>query len=142
MNNEPFVIERVYNAPVEKVWQAITDKDQMKQWYFNIPAFEPKLGFEFSFEGNDGDKVFVHLCKVTEVNYLKRLAYSWAYAGFDGYSVVTFDLSPEGDKTKLKLTHAGLETFPQDHPSFAKANFSAGWTEVIGTLLPGFVEKN
>ena len=30
-------MERVYNAPVERVWSAITDKDQMKQWYFDSP---------------------------------------------------------------------------------------------------------
>ena len=36
MKNEPFVIERTYNATAEKVWQAITDKNQMKQWYFDI----------------------------------------------------------------------------------------------------------
>ena len=26
MNDEPFVIERTYNAPIAKVWKAITDK--------------------------------------------------------------------------------------------------------------------
>ncbi len=36
--DEPFIIERTYNAPVSKVWSAITDKDQMKQWYFDIPS--------------------------------------------------------------------------------------------------------
>ena len=51
MNNEPFVIERTYNAPVEKVWKAITDNDLMKQWYFKIAAFKPEVGFEFSFDG-------------------------------------------------------------------------------------------
>lgn len=23
-----------YNVPIRKVWQAITDKDKMKEWYF------------------------------------------------------------------------------------------------------------
>ena len=40
MTNEPFVIERVFNAPPEKVWKAITDKNAMKQWYFDIAEFE------------------------------------------------------------------------------------------------------
>jgi uncharacterized protein YndB with AHSA1/START domain len=34
MNNKDLVIEKTFNAPVEKVWKAITDLDQMKQWYF------------------------------------------------------------------------------------------------------------
>ena len=30
MKTEPFVIERTFNAPAEKVWKALTDKEQMK----------------------------------------------------------------------------------------------------------------
>ena len=36
MKQEPLVIERTLNAAIEKVWQAITGKDQMKQWYFDL----------------------------------------------------------------------------------------------------------
>ncbi len=36
------VIERTYNAPVEKVWKALTDVDQMRQWYFDLKAKSPK----------------------------------------------------------------------------------------------------
>ena len=67
MNIEPVVIERTFNAPVEKVWQAITDKEQMKQWYFDIADFEAKEGTEFSFDGGDGNTTYKHLCKITEL---------------------------------------------------------------------------
>jgi hypothetical protein len=42
----------------------------------------------------------------------------------------------------LKLTHAGLGTFPMTNPAFAKANFAEGWTMLIGTSLKDFVEKD
>jgi uncharacterized protein YndB with AHSA1/START domain len=141
MTNEPFVIERTYNAPAEKVWKAITDRDQMKQWYFDLAEFKPEVGFEFSFEGCPPEKTYLHLCKITEVVPGKKLAYSWRYDGYDGISFVTFELFPEGDKTRLKLTHAGLETFPASVPDFAKENFVKGWTEIIGTSLKEFTEK-
>lgn len=32
--------EETYGAPLEKVWNAITDKDRMRQWYFDIPDFK------------------------------------------------------------------------------------------------------
>ena len=67
MNNEPFVIERTYEAPVERVWKAITDKDQMKQWYFDLADFKAEVGFEFTFEGGSEERTYLHLCKVTEV---------------------------------------------------------------------------
>lgn len=142
MKNEPFVIERTYQAPVEKVWKAITDKDQMKEWYFDLAAFKPEVGFEFQFEAGEPGKQYLHVCKITEVVAGRKITYSWRYDGYEGTSFVTFELFPEGDKTRLKLTHAGLETFPASNPDFAKKNFAAGWTDIIGTALKGFVEKS
>ncbi len=141
MSNKPFEIERTYNAPVEKVWKAITDKDQMKQWYFELDAFQPEPGFEFSFtgQGSKGEQ-YLHLCQVKEVIPNRKLSYSWKYSNYEGYSVVTFELFDEDGKTRLKLTHEGLESFPV-HPDFAIESFTAGWTELIGKNLKEFAEK-
>jgi uncharacterized protein YndB with AHSA1/START domain len=138
--NEPIVMERTYNAPAEKVWQALTDSSQMKQWYFDIPGFKPEVGFEFTFEGGDECKTYVHLCRITEVEPGKKLAHTWRYEGYEGDSLVTFELFPEGDKTRLKLTHSGLQTFPADIKAFAKENFVAGWSDIIGISLKEYVE--
>jgi uncharacterized protein YndB with AHSA1/START domain len=140
MANQPFVIERTFNAPVEKVWKAITDREQMKQWYFNIPQFKPEPGFEFRFEGGDECSTYLHLCTVKEVIENRKLSYSWRYEGYEGDSLVTFELFPEGDKTRLKLTHEGLETFPANNPVFARESFAAGWGDIIGASLRKFVE--
>jgi len=72
----------------------------------------------------------------------KKLAYSWRYEEYEGDSLVTFELFEEGEKTRLKLTHEGLETFPMNNPDFAKKSFAAGWTEIIGTSLKKFVEED
>jgi uncharacterized protein YndB with AHSA1/START domain len=139
MKNEPLVIERTFNAPIAKVWKAITNKEDVKQWSFEIKEFEPEAGFEFQFYGEkDGVKYF-HRCKVTEMIPARKLAYSWRYVGQEGDSHVTFELFAEGNKTTLKLTHEGLETFPQT-PAYAKSNFVEGWTQLIGTNLKQFVE--
>ena len=142
MNNNPVIIEKLVNAPVEKVWQAITDKDQMKQWYFDLNDFKPEPGFEFSFagQGSKGEK-YIHHCRITEVVPLQKLQYTWEYAGIEGSSVVTFELFEKDNKTLVKLTHTGLETFPQNNTDFGRESFNAGWTELITKLLPGFVEK-
>ncbi len=143
MNNEPFVIEQKYDAPVERVWQAITDKDKMKQWYFDIKNFRLEEGFEFEFIGEDQDcKEFLHKCKILEVVPNQKFRHSWRYEGYAGESFVTWELFPDGNGTKVKLTHEGLETFPAEVKAFAKQNFVAGWTEITGKLLKQFVEKN
>lgn len=141
MKQEPFVIERTYNAPIQKVWQAVTDKEKMKQWYFDLAKFKPEVGFEFSFEGGKEGRTFVHLCKVTEVVVGKKLTHSWRYEGFEGNSFVTWELFEEGVATRVKLTHEGLETFPASNRDFAKENFVQGWTQIVGTSLKNYLEK-
>lgn len=142
MKTEPFTIERTFNASVTRVWHAITDKVEMKQWYFDLPEFKTEIGCKFQFEGGPDDRKYVHLCRVTDVIPNKKLAYSWKYDGYSGESFVMFELFGEGDKTRVKLTHAGLETFPADNPDFDRKNFEAGWTEIIGTSLKNYLEKN
>lgn len=139
--NEPFVIERTFNAPIEKVWKAITDKNEMKQWYFDLADFKPQVGFEFQFKAGKDEKQYLHLCKIVEVITGKKLTYSWEYDGYEGNSFVTFELFEEGKKTRVKLTHTGLETFAKNGPDFLKESFSVGWTHIIGTSLPKFLEK-
>lgn len=141
MNHEPFVIERTYNAPIEKVWKAITDKDQMKQWYFDIAEFKPEPGFEFQFVAGDENKKYLHICKVTEVVKGKKLTHSWKYEGHSAETYITWELFEEDDKTRLKLTHEGLERIAEYGPAFAKENFATGWTQIVGTTLKEFVEK-
>ena len=139
----PFVIEKIFNAPRKKVWRAITNKDDMKKWYFELPEFKPEVGFEFEFLGGKEEGIqYLHRCKITELVPEKKLTYSWRYEGYEGMSFVTFELFDEGsNKTKLKLTHAGLETFPKSNADFDRKNFVAGWTEIVDKLLKDFVEN-
>ena len=141
MDNAPFVIERTFDAPTAKIWKAITDKNDMKQWYFDLAEFRPEVGFEFQFYGGPPEKQYLHLCKITEIIPGKRLTYSWRYDGYSGISFVTFELFEEGNRTRVKLTHAGLDSFPKDVPDFAKHNFVNGWTDIIGRSLREYVEK-
>lgn len=142
MNPEPYIMERTFNAPVEEVWSAISDRDEMKKWYFDLKEFKPQPGFEFQFEGGTETCMYLHLCKITDAIPNKKLAYSWRYDGYKGNSIVTFELFGEGNKTRLRLTHEGLESFiPNNNPDFDKKNFEEGWNQIIGTSLPGYLEK-
>ncbi|TDX00863.1 SRPBCC family protein [Dinghuibacter silviterrae] len=140
MENAPVIVERLINAPVSRVWKALTDKAQMKEWYFDVSDFQPVVGFEFSFSGGKDDKRFLHLCRVTEAIPERKIAYTWRYDGYTGDSLVTIELFEQDGKTRVHLTHTGLETFPQETGDFAKGNFVVGWTQIIGTSLPKFVE--
>jgi len=136
----PFTIERVFDAPVALVWRAITTPEDMSRWYFDMKNFKPEAGCEFSFVVQHEGNTYDHRCKVTEVIPQKKIAYAWRYHGHEGNSLVTFELFAEGGKTKLKLTHEGLETFPKA-PQFARNNFVRGWTSLIGSELKDFLEN-
>src|ERR1700704_285 len=104
---EAVVIERTFNAPVARVWKALTNADEMRVWYFDLKEFKPEVGFEFEFTVEHEGMKYHHLCKITEVIAPTKLAYTWRYKGHEGDSLVTFELFAEGGKTRLKLTHEG-----------------------------------
>jgi len=139
-SDEAVVLERTLNASVARVWKALTDVDQMRVWYFHLKEFKPQVGFKFEFVVEHEGNSYHHLCRVTEVIPQNKIAYTWRYKGEPGDSLVTFELFPEGNKTRLKLTHSGIETFPKT-PAYARKNFEAGWTEIIGSELKRFVEN-
>ncbi|MDB5158670.1 MAG: ATPase, partial [Mucilaginibacter sp.] len=130
-----------YNSPVNKVWEALTDNDKIKEWYFQLDDFKAEVGFTFRFSGSDKGVTFWHECIVQEVVPFKKLSYTWRYVEYPGDSLVSIELFDEGDKTRLKLTHSGLESFPADNPSFAKESFAKGWTYITGTGLKNYLEK-
>ena len=134
----PLIIEQVYEAPIEKVWRALADKDQLKDWYFpQVQKFEPVVGFRFAFaeDGSPYKKEWV----VTEVVAGRKLAHTWAYQHHPGLSEVTFELAEQGGKTRLQLIHTGLESFPDD-PHFARHRFENGWAQILGNNLKNYLE--
>lgn len=143
MNANPLLVEITVPVSAEKVWKTITEKEEMKIWYFDLEKFFPETGFEFRFLGGPEDGIqYLHICEITEVKPLKTLAYSWRYDGYPGSTIVTFEISEDTPgKTTLTLSHSGLETFPADNPDFARKNFEEGWNYLIGTSLKNYLEK-
>jgi len=143
METKPLIVERTLNAHAARIWQALTDNDQMKQWYFQLENFEPRVGFEFHFKGQGAKgEQYIHNCRITAVEPEKKLSYTWSYQDYPGASEVSFELFPDGDKTLVRITHTGLETFPQGSPDFAVTSFTAGWNQILGISLKEFVEKD
>jgi uncharacterized protein YndB with AHSA1/START domain len=136
----PLVMERSYDATPAQIWAALTDPTQMKLWYLNIPDFKAELGHQFQFEGGPPDKTYLHKCVVKEVVPNQVIAYSWRFDGYPGDSLVRFEILPEGEKTKVRLTHSGIESFMSpDTPDFDVKNFEMGWTHILNSNLADFM---
>lgn len=141
MKNENVIVERTYNASIDKTWSALTSVDEMRNWYFQLEDFKPKAGFKFDFLGGPEDgKQYLHLCEVTEVEESKKITYSWRYDNYPGNSLVIWELFAKGDQTLLRLTHSGLETFAGLGVEFEKTSFNGGWTYFLHTALKGYLE--
>lgn len=137
----PLVITQTFIAPTDKVWKALTDLAQMKQWYFDsIESFKPELGFQTQFNVQCGEKNYLHQWIVTEVAPMKKLSYVWKYPDYTGESCVTFELFAENQRTKLRLTHHGLASFPRDNPDFARESIMEGWSFLIGKRLGEYLQ--
>jgi uncharacterized protein YndB with AHSA1/START domain len=144
LGKTPVIIERTYDAPIEIVWKALTTKEDLEQWWPHtapLKTFKAEVGFEAQFSIHHNNQEFLHLWKVTEVIPGRKITFDWKFGGKPGNSSVTFELTPDARKTKLKLTHRGLQTFlPETNPELARGNFLMGWTGLAGTLGQ-FVEK-
>lgn len=135
-----FEIERTFPVAASRLWTAITNPEEMKNWYFTLPGFRAEVGYTFSFMGGPPDGIqYKHLCEVTEVEQERKLTYSWRYEGYEGNSFVTWELFPQGNSTRLKLTHRGLGTFPESNPDLAAKNFAEGWTSIVGESLAKYL---
>ena len=141
MNTQSVIVEKTYNVQPQKIWNALTDVDEMRKWYFDVSDFRPEPGFNFSFTGGTEHKQYLHLCEVKEAIPNRVISYSWRYEGEPGDTLVKFELIPEGSETKLRVTHTGFETFTSGNPDLAKENFQAGWTDILNTSLSNYLEQ-
>ena len=131
--NTPLIKEFHYKVPIENVWQALTDTDKMKKWYFpQLQKFEPVVGFKFQFD--DAEAEYQKEWTVTKVVNGKTLAHTWSYKGYPGSSEVIFDLFSEENGTRLRVTQTGLDSFPS-HPHFKRERFEWGWENLLGQNL-------
>lgn len=134
--NDKLIIARTFNAPIEAVWNALTEYELIKQWSpFFFSGFKAEIGFEGRFLlGPDPEHQYLHISKVIEVINNQKLTYTWAYDGQPGESRVTWELSNGGKTTEVVFTHEITKPFPSDDPIFALTSFVQGWTHTVNAL--------
>jgi len=141
-DSTPIVVEQTFNTPIDEVWKAIVDVDQMRKWFFEaITDFVPEIGFETQFNVRVEDRDYLHMWKVIEVIPGRKISYSWQYGGYPGDSLVTWELLEIPDGTKLTLTHEGIETFPKDNPIFNREAGQEGWSYFVNESLKTFLKR-
>jgi uncharacterized protein YndB with AHSA1/START domain len=100
----------VLNAPVEKVWNTLTQPELVKKWQYGSDLITDwKIGSEIRFKNEWEGQVFEQWGKVLEVVPTQKIKYSLFFPGPEledkpeNYFIMSYLLSEENQKTKLEI---------------------------------------
>lgn len=131
-------IERLLPAPVEEVFAAWTDPEHMALWLSPVGRAEVENDllvtgrFRVLMVGEDTR--IEHTGEYLEIDPPHRLSFTWKspYTGSDP-SVVTVELAPEGEQTRLVLVHQHL---PYDQVEAHAGGWGTMLDRLTGLLRP------
>jgi uncharacterized protein YndB with AHSA1/START domain len=131
---EADVIRRQIVMPVspERLWEALTDPDQIAAWFGGRVDWELDEGGPVQFRGDDGSE---RSGRIQAVRPGRHLRFTWwptggSEGGPEGASEVSYVLQPDGDGTRLTVQERPVEpaTTPQ-------ARADAAWSAWDSRLL-------
>ncbi len=96
-------LRRTYDAPIDDVWDALTNPERIGRWFLPISG-EYRLGGRFQFEGNAGGEILA--CERPH-----WLRVSWGFGEMDGVdgSEIELRLTPAGDESTIfELKHTAV----------------------------------
>lgn len=107
------VISRTYPASVDRVFKAWTDANQLGQWFAPTDDYTTKadvdlrIGHEYRIAiTHKGGNVHNILGTYRVIDPPSKLVYTWRWeSGPAADTLVTVDFNPDGDATKVTITH-------------------------------------
>jgi uncharacterized protein YndB with AHSA1/START domain len=112
--------ERSLPHPVERVWRAITEPGEIRQWFPAAVEVDLRTGGAMSFEFDDPEAPATS-GEVTELDPPRLFAFDW------GGEQLRFELEPAGDGCRLLFTHFLSERIQA-------ARDAAGWELCLAEL--------
>ena len=132
-------VERVFDAPRERVWNALTDPALLAQWWgrgnkLEIERFEPQPGGHWRFVENlDGER-FAFEGRFRALKAPERLEETFEWDGMPGHvSVDTYTLEPLPDG-KTKLSSDTLFLTAEDCEGMLKSGMEEGLAQSYDAL--------
>ena len=147
---DAIVSEIDITAPPDRVFQALTDSEQLVRWFTDASCpvkfwhMEARKGGSYSYvtvKGNfevNGVSEFECQGEILEIDPPRRLVYTWIanwHADKQRKTIVRWELTPAGAGTHVKVTHSGLA-----QEQVAREDYRGGWPRVVEKLKE-FVEK-
>ena len=131
-------LERLLDAPVDTVWRYLAEGELRARWFAGGGDAQPGGALDLVWDHDRlsaddvpypaeyaGHKGAVSHETVVRFEPRRVLAFTFG-EGRNG--VATFELHPDGDRTRLVLTHSGIQS-----PTGAR-DFGSGWTSHLTVL--------
>lgn len=131
MSRPEFVYVIYIEAPIERVWAALTDGEHTRLYWSRFVQSDWQVGSRVEFLRADKSKLS-HDGEVLEIDPPRRLAMTFDVSPEgvgEAPSRVTYQLSEEDGATRLAVTHEG---FPPD--SAVLKGISSGWPQILSSL--------
>ena len=144
MANSKVVIERIFDAKVELLWETWTQPKYIEQWFGSDPfGTVQKVDIELTIRGkfriqfSDSDKsVHVARGEYLNIDKYKNLKMTWEWEREPNQiSELNVDFISMNDKTKVILTHSNL-VFETVH------NYELGWNGAFNKIENKIIKIN
>ncbi|HXH62440.1 MAG TPA: SRPBCC family protein [Fimbriimonadaceae bacterium] len=141
-------IERVLTlkAPIERVYKAVSDKNELCKWFPDRIEGQIKAGEDSTWHFDECGSCRVHVVGGDPYGYF---AFRWV-PGASGTTMedvlsvpntlVEFRLEEEGDGTRLTMLESGFSSLPPEVYESALRENNAGWDSELAELVK-FVEQ-
>jgi uncharacterized protein YndB with AHSA1/START domain len=115
-------LRRTFDAPIDDVWDALTNPDRIGRWFLPISG-DYRLGGTYQFEGNAGGKIVA-------CDRPNSLRVTWVYGETinpEDVSEIEVRLSPAGEEaTVFELEHIAI--VPEDRwAQYGPGAVGVGW---------------
>lgn len=132
-------IERIFNAPRERVWRAMTDPKLVAQWWGRgnklvVERMEVEPGGHWRFVEHSPEGIHGFEGRFSEVSPPERLVQTFEWDGMPGHvALETATLEDLGDG-RTRLVNTSLFMTPEDRDGMMQSGMEGGLNESYAAL--------
>lgn len=131
------------DAVPEVVFEVVSSPDHLRHWWPDEARYEPSPGSSGEIVFGDGDTATVVGLTVVEARPPRLFTFRWTHrpgeqAGKGNSLLVTFDLTPSGRGTLLRMTETGFREMGWETAVLEQQydEHEAGWDFYLPRLAP------
>ena len=132
-------VERIFNAPRDRVWRAFTEPELVAQWWgrgnkMDIERMEVERGGHWRFVESSSDGVHGFEGRYREVSPPDRLVYTFEWDGMPGYVIVETVIFEDLGDGRTKIVNTSLFFTTEERDGMLNSGMTDGMNESYAAL--------